>query len=124
MLTEAEAIINGPRQDSYGHAFDSFTLLSKLWEPVLGVSVTPEQVGLCLVLLKVARSVNDPSCRDHLVDIAGFAGCLDKIQERRTSIKNNTSVSFSTVAQPSPVVAIPEPLHVIAEDAIPGAEVE
>ena len=123
ILTEAEYLINGPRQDVYGHPFDNFTLLSSLWAPVLNVPITPEQVAICLIQLKISRLVNSPGNRDSVVDIAGYAGCLGKIQEYRQAAPVHPT-PFSIISPPSPVIAIPEPLHVVVEDTMPGAEVE
>lgn len=88
ILEEAEGIINGDRADDYGSALESFTRIGKLWEPVLGIPVTAEQVCIALIELKVARAMHDidekrPIKRDTIVDIAGYAGCLEKIVKGR-----------------------------------------
>ena len=80
LLEEAQSIIKGARQESYGRALESFTRIGKLWEQVLGVEISPEQVALCLVQLKVSRAVSSPTHRDSWVDIAGYAGCWELIQ--------------------------------------------
>lgn len=84
ILQEADRIINGERRESYGGALDSFTRIAKLWEPILeGVDdITAEHVALCLIQLKVARYLVGQQ-RDSIVDIAGYAGCLEKIAEER-----------------------------------------
>ena len=86
VLLEAEELINGERAQDYGSARESFGRIAKLWEPVLGMRVTPEQVALCMIQLKVSRAMHDvdherPIKRDTLVDIAGYAGCLEKLDE-------------------------------------------
>ena len=83
VLQEAERIINGERRESYGGALESFDRIAKLWEPVLGTSITAEQVALCLIELKVARYINGQQ-RDSLVDICGYAGCIEKIAQERS----------------------------------------
>jgi hypothetical protein len=82
VLSEAERIINGSRRQDYGDTYDSFDLIGRLWGDVLGVEVTAEQVALCMIQLKVARWINGQQ-RDSVVDIAGYAGCIDKMQQRR-----------------------------------------
>ena len=82
-LQEAERIINGERRESYGGALESFDRIAQLWTPVLCVTVTAEQVALCMIQLKVARYMNGQQ-RDSIVDIAGYAGCLEKIANERT----------------------------------------
>lgn len=82
ILTEAEALIHGDRRDDYGGPLESFTRVAELWTPILGWDITAEQVALCLIQLKVARYVNGAQ-RDSLVDIAGYAGCLELIERER-----------------------------------------
>lgn len=87
VLQEAERIINGQRREDYGGALESFDRIGRLWAVVLGVEVSAEQVALCLIQLKVARAMQGISAgklhRDSIVDIAGYAGCLEKIDEER-----------------------------------------
>lgn len=88
ILLEAEKIINGDRRDDYGGALESFERIAQLWGPVLGFEVTAERVCLALIQLKVARAMHDvdlgrPIKRDSIVDIAGYAGCLEKIVAER-----------------------------------------
>jgi hypothetical protein len=50
-----------------------------LWEPILGVPVTPEQVALCMNQLKVARLIKTPGHRDGWVDGIGYLACGGEI---------------------------------------------
>jgi len=90
VLLEAEAIIHGQRRADYGGALESFDRVARLWAPLLGVEVTAEQVALCLIQLKVARALNGLRSgalhRDSVVDIAGYAGCLEMIAAERTEV--------------------------------------
>ena len=49
------------------------------WSQVLGVHVTPAQVVVCLIDLKVARLTHDPRHLDSITDIAGYAGILAEL---------------------------------------------
>ena len=80
ILQEAELIVNGERAQAYGPVKDSFNRIAQMWSVVLGTTVTAEQVGLMLITMKVARQVN-ASKRDNLVDIAGYAECIAKLQD-------------------------------------------
>jgi hypothetical protein len=40
------------------------------------VKVTPAQVCLCLIDLKLARLARDPSHLDSLADVVGYAVCM------------------------------------------------
>jgi hypothetical protein len=79
VIQEADRIINGQRRQDYGGAKESFTRIATLWGPILGMDVTPQQVALCMVQLKIARFVNG-SQRDSVVDIIGYAALLAKIE--------------------------------------------
>lgn len=89
VLSEAEDLINGQRHIDYGGEFDSFSRIAVLWSAVLETKVTAEQVALCMIQLKVSRAVanlaNGPVQRDSLVDIAGYAGCLEHVQSQRAA---------------------------------------
>jgi hypothetical protein len=45
----------------------------------LGVEVSPAQVALCLIDLKLARLIRDPSHLDSIADVAGYAACLREV---------------------------------------------
>jgi hypothetical protein len=46
---------------------------------VLGIKVTPAQVIICLIDLKVVRVAHNPRHLDSITDIAGYAGCLAEV---------------------------------------------
>jgi len=77
--SEADEIINGDRRDDYGDVTQSFTTIGELWAPIFGHRVSPHEVALCMIQLKVARYLHGHQ-RDSLVDICGYAGCLDMIR--------------------------------------------
>ena len=81
-LSEAQRICDGARGADYGHPFDDWTRTAALWSGVLGVPVSAEQALLCMVCVKVSRQVNRPK-RDNLVDICGYAYCLERVVARR-----------------------------------------
>lgn len=80
ILQKAEALINGPRRASYGSASKNFTNVAAGMSVILGVTVTAEQVGLCMVWLKICRQVNKPDT-DNLLDAAGYLGCIEQVQK-------------------------------------------
>lgn len=75
---EAHKIINGARQTAYGSPTESFSKIAVLWSEVLNTHVTPEQVLLCMIQLKVVRAMNGGE-RDNFVDIAGYAGLSEML---------------------------------------------
>lgn len=80
---EAFRITSRDRRDVYGHPLEDFERIAKMWSGVVGANLTAEQVGACMILLKVGRLCHSPGHRDSLVDIAGYANCLDLIRQRR-----------------------------------------
>lgn len=80
ILDEAKAAVYGDRNDDYGTVTDNFNTIAQLWSAVLKVDVTPEQVGLCMVQVKVARQMYKAK-RDNLVDLAGYAATLEKLEK-------------------------------------------
>jgi hypothetical protein len=67
------------RRRTYGDPRDLFEIVARRWSQVLGAKVTPVQVGLCLLDLKLARLAREPTHLDSLVGIAGYAACIREI---------------------------------------------
>lgn len=82
---EADRIVSVERQADYGHPAEDFERTGRLWEVILGVKVTAEQVGLCMIALKISRQMHRPK-RDNLVDVAGYAKTLDLIRQREIEL--------------------------------------
>jgi len=49
------------------------------WSITLGHPVTPAQVALCMIDLKLARLAYDPRHLDSLRDVAGYAAVLCEV---------------------------------------------
>lgn len=80
VLAEADDIINGQRQNDYGSPTDSFTRIGRMWAAILDIEeVSPEKVALMMAALKISRATQGFH-RDSLVDLAGYAGCIELIQ--------------------------------------------
>lgn len=74
ILEEAAEVVKD-RKAAYDERERSFSRIATIWSVVFGHEVTPEQVAMCMIGLKLAREVYKPS-RDSLVDICGYADCL------------------------------------------------
>ena len=79
MLLQQAAGAIEHRDRVYGPPAESFEAIAARWTLVLGVPVTPAQVALCLIDLKLARLSRDPSHLDSIVDVAGYAACLREV---------------------------------------------
>jgi len=78
LLGHAADLVNRRRR-AYGEPTALFERVAVRWSQVLGANVTPAQVIVCLVDLKVARLSHDPRHLDSITDIAGYAGCLAEV---------------------------------------------
>lgn len=73
ILTKAGEIISGERNARYGRSEDSFTHIAALWGDYLDRDISPRDVAMMMVLLKIARSQHDENYTDNYVDICGYA---------------------------------------------------
>jgi hypothetical protein len=78
-LLERAASVVIARRGEYGQPTDLFERVALRWSQVLGIPVTPAQVIICLIDLKVARLIHDPQHLDSITDVAGYAGCLAEV---------------------------------------------
>lgn len=88
ILEEAENIINGDREKAYGKYTDSFGSSSKIWSGILRREVTPQEVVLCMIGLKLQRESNAHG-RDNLVDMVGYILILEKLNATIPTPKKN-----------------------------------
>ena len=75
-LATAADIVNGDRSRRYGDIEDSFGRIADLWQAYLGHKVSPRDVAMMMILLKMARGEHNPAHADNYVDIAGYAACI------------------------------------------------
>jgi len=80
MLREAAAIVAG-RQRTYGDPKVFMTTLAQRWSTTLGQPITPAQVVVCLIDLKVTRLAHDPKHQDSICDLAGYAAILQEVSQ-------------------------------------------
>lgn len=87
ILREAETLITGDRNKTYGSPVENFDVTAALWNAQLGHKLKPGEsftgtdVALLMIQLKMARLRTSPSNRDHYLDIAGYAACGWECQE-------------------------------------------
>lgn len=83
ILKEAQDIIWGDREQTYGTPDVNLKRIATLWNAYLFAKnsdglITPEDVCWMMVLLKASRQMNTPK-RDNLVDAAGYIGLIERI---------------------------------------------
>ena len=79
MLLQHAAGVIEHREGIYGPPQELFAHIAARWSLLLGVAVTPAQVALCLIDLKLARLTRNPSHFDSIVDVAGYAAILSEV---------------------------------------------
>lgn len=67
------------RRSEYGNAQEHFHAVAKRWSLVMGTEVTPQQVVLCLLELKLTRLSYDFTHSDSIADMAGYAAVLAEL---------------------------------------------
>lgn len=80
LAADAVQAVTGPRQRDYAHPKINFQRIANLWSIVLDVDITPEQVALCMIQVKIAREMNRHT-RDNLIDLIGYTLTLDACME-------------------------------------------
>jgi hypothetical protein len=69
------------RSTQYGDANGSMAFIAARWSATLGRQITPAQVVLCLLDLKLARLAHDPTHEDSAVDVCGYAALLRELTQ-------------------------------------------
>jgi hypothetical protein len=73
----AKRLTSYDRQLDYGSPIEDFTKQAKMWSVILNTNVTPQQIAMCMIAVKLCRMTNSPRHRDSAIDVVGYARCLD-----------------------------------------------
>jgi Domain of unknown function (DUF6378) len=68
------------RGKSYGHPAPIYEKVAAIWSEILDTSVSPQQVALCMIALKLGRECVKP-LEDNITDICGYANVYEMIRE-------------------------------------------
>ena len=91
LLQRAHETITGPRQADYGDKLQNFSQIAMLFQGTLATkllpdsTITAEDVALLMMQVKIARLAKSPDHKDSILDVAGYAGCYDLLQEERAN---------------------------------------
>ncbi len=78
-ILEHAARIIADRRTTYGDPATSMAIVAARWSITLGHPVTPAEVMLCMIDLKLARLAHDPTHGDSVVDVIGYAALLPEV---------------------------------------------
>ena len=72
LLEEIQETLNA-RGQIYGSSRSNHERISELWTGYLGDYISPMQVSMCMLLVKVSRLTESPNHQDSIKDIIGYA---------------------------------------------------
>lgn len=85
ILTDAEAIIYGDREQTYGNPGANLERIANLWNAFIAnkpePGLTPDDVAMMMVLLKIAREQHQHK-PDNLIDGCGYLALIERIHEK------------------------------------------
>ena len=85
VLKEANKIIYGDREQTYGKPSKNLDTIAKMWNAYINAvdkrDLNAKDVACLMVLLKTARLANQPDHRDSIVDICGYAALIERCDE-------------------------------------------
>jgi hypothetical protein len=85
ILHEADALINGVKEQEYGHPKKNLNDIANFWSSYLGAkfgrdtAVTATDVCQMMALLKMARSLNGPYKHDTILDEVSYVGLIGRL---------------------------------------------
>ena len=91
ILKEAHNVIYGDREKTYGHPSKNLSTIAGMWNAYLDAKpvtngtyeIDAKDVAALMMLVKVARFANDPTHKDNLIDICGYAALIERCDEAK-----------------------------------------
>ena len=78
ILKEAARLTSSDRQNQYGDPRTNHSRIADLWTTYLETQIKPEQVAICMALVKIARLMETQSA-DSYIDLAAYAAIAGEI---------------------------------------------
>jgi hypothetical protein len=78
ILQEAARLTAKDRQNIYGDPRTNHCRIADLWTTYLEQQITPQQVAICMALVKVARLMQTET-EDSFIDLAAYASIAGEI---------------------------------------------
>jgi hypothetical protein len=87
ILQNADSLINGDRQQSYGHPSKNLSHIAAQWSSYLAMrhglvfALSAEDVCWMMALLKMCRQLHKAN-PENLIDAAGYIGLIELLNEK------------------------------------------
>jgi hypothetical protein len=79
ILEEAARLTAEDRNKNYGDPYVNHKRIADIWTVILETEVTPAQVALCMVGVKIARLIQTPDHQDSFIDGAAYMAIAGEI---------------------------------------------
>ena len=66
---------------SYGHPISQHKRIAELWSAYLGYPIQPNEVAICMALVKISRQAEDPRVDDNYTDALGYLAIAKTVTE-------------------------------------------
>lgn len=86
VLDRAKTLTSGDRAEQHGDKLDNHQNIADLWSAYLGQMVTPHDVAICMVLLKIARTKSGKFNDDDYVDMVGYGAIAGELYAQGRSL--------------------------------------
>jgi hypothetical protein len=92
IVDEAAAIVNGDRQQQYGHPSVHFARVATGWETIFADGIFDEErVALAMVWFKMCRQLQ-ASKQDNIIDAIGYLLTVDMCANRKAELDKKLNV--------------------------------
>ncbi|MDA1338298.1 MAG: DUF6378 domain-containing protein [bacterium] len=81
ILQQAEKLVNGDRDKTHGDKLENHKNISLLWSAYLETTITPKDVAILMVLLKLARTKAGQFNIDDYVDACGYSAIAGELKD-------------------------------------------
>jgi hypothetical protein len=80
------------RGADYGHPIGNHKRIAELWSAYLGYPIQPNEVAICMCLVKISRQAEDPRVDDNYTDALG---ALAYISIYQTVLDAEADINFT-----------------------------
>lgn len=81
LLHDTADLIDGIKAKEYGDPDKSFNDIAQMWSIYLNHHISPIDVGMMMVLMKVVRNSGGRHKQDNCIDICGYAALVGSEDE-------------------------------------------